>query len=157
MGELWDKFINLPATDKIALLALTISVLSAIHSYRLQKKINAQNLQAVYFEKIFLHYLLKKIPDVVTKLGFDGSGRLKANYREINKTMMNMVREARYFLYANQKFYLELTDKTKALEDALIELSNEKIVFKDEQDRELIRIHLLVGEIISYINKNYCK
>ncbi len=160
MGELWDKIINLSATDKIALLALLISFLSAllaIYSYRLQKRINVQNLQAVYFEKIFQGYLLKDIPEMVTELGFDGDGKLKKNYRQVNKMMMNMVKDARYFLYANREFYLDLTDKTQALEDALIELSGKSILFKEEQDEELLNIHLLVSEIISCINKHYCK
>lgn len=160
MEGVWKILQGMSVSDTIALFALLLSVISGIlsvKSLRLQKKLNMQNLQAVYFEKIFQEYLLKKIPEAVIKINFSWDGKLRPEYRNVNKVMMDMIKGARYFLYANQNFYIELAEKTKHLEDALLELSNKVIPDKQEQDKELIKIHMLVSEIIGYINNSYCK
>lgn len=158
--DLLKSIENLSATDKIAMLALIVSVASvifSIYSIRLQKKLNMQNLQAVYYEKIFNKYLLSEIPTVVTELDFNEKGKLNSYKMEINKTMMRMVRDARYFRYANRTFYFELTKHTQELEDALADLANKVVTDREEKNRELLAIHLLVSEVIACINKYYCK
>ena len=155
-----EKILSLSATDKIALIALIISVVSvilAIYSIVVQRKLNTQNLQAIYFEKIFHEFLLEKIPTVATKITFDSNGRLLSNYRDVNKVMMEMVKKSKYFAYADNDFYCSLKEKTLKLEDELILLANSTIIDMDKQKDELVRIHLLISEIVNFVNKQYCK
>lgn len=159
MGELISSIIELSATDKIALLAAILSVASLFFSvivFRKQQKSNIQNLQAVYFNKIFFDYMLEKIPEAAWKLGFDSVGRLNSNYRELNKVMMQMVRDARYYAYADNAFYLGLKEKTQELEDRLLGILNEVVLDREEQNKILVEIHENIAEIIQYINNKYC-
>ncbi|MBE5868264.1 MAG: hypothetical protein E7293_04795 [Lachnospiraceae bacterium] len=160
LEEIIKKMLSLSVTDKIALLALFISVLSvmlSVYSLIVQRKLNTQNLQAIYFEKIFHEFLLEKIPTVATKLAFGANGRLLPNYKDVNQVMMEMIKKSKYFAYANNDFYCLLKEKTLYLEDELLILANSTIKDMDKQKDELVRIHLLISEIVSFVNQHYCK
>ncbi len=144
----------------IAIIALVISgisiVISCITLYQ-EKKMNSQNLQAIYFKELFQEYLIYKIPQTALKLNFDNEGKLKKSYREINDTMMKMIRGARYFVFSDFDFYSELKIKAQNLEDELADLSNQQVRDKEEQDKAIIHINKLITEIVDFINKKYCR
>ena len=140
-----------------ALLISSISILISILSIRQQKRMNSQNLQAIYFKELFQDYLINRIPQVALKLGFDNEGRLKHTYREINRTMMEMIKGARYFAFADLDFYNELKMKSQNLEDELANISNQQIKVKEKQDEAIIHINTLISGIVDFINKKYCK
>ena len=71
--------------------------------------------------------------------------------------MMEMIKKAKYFAYANNDFYCSLKEKTLNLEDELITLADSTIKDMDKQKDELVRMHLLISEIVSFVNKHYCK
>ena len=149
-------------SDKIAISALIVSIIALLVSIAIsligiwvQKKINRSNLEAIYFETIFKSYLLEIIPEKVSKIKFGTNNKLNNNYKELNDTMMEMVRKARYFSFSRPKFYNELTDMTRELEDYLIELSSKTIEQTTKQNEIIIKIEKLVGKIMVHINKNY--
>lgn len=144
----------------IALAALIISVISIViscFSLHQDKKLNSQNLQAIYFKELFQEYLINKIPEAALKLNFDNRGKLEPTYREINKVMMGMIKGARYFVFADLDFYSELKIKTQNLEDELAMLSNQTVMDKKAQEQGIIHINKLISEIVEFINKKYCK
>lgn len=69
--------------------------------------------------------------------------------------MMEMVRKARYFSFVNSKFYKGLSDRTKKLDELLVEISSKTYINIIEQNKEIIRIEDAVSKIITYINKHH--
>ncbi len=136
----------------ISFIALIVSIISLV----LQKKINSINLEAEYYKKIFDSFLLEKIPEQMFMLNFDNN-TLSKNYKELNGTIMEMVRKARYFAYANPSFYKKLETKTMEIEDKLITLAARRIDRASEQKQQLIDVEELVRKLFVYINKNYNK
>lgn len=146
--------------DKIAMAALIVSILSLIISIVgivIQKKLNRVNLEAKHFEEIFRPYILEKIPNKVAVLKFDSEQKLDKNYTELNDTLMEMVRKARYFSYVDKKFYKKLSNKTMVVEDLLVSISGKKIAQVIEQNKKLIEIEKAVSKVIICINKNYSR
>lgn len=149
-----------PVADKIAMAALIVSVLSLVISVigvLIQKKLNRVNLEAKYFELIFNPYILEKIPEKVATLKFDSRHKLDKSYKELNDTLMEMVRNARYFSFVNQKFYKELSEKTMEVDELLVSISGKTIFQVKEQNQKLIEIEDAVSKVIVCINKNYCQ
>lgn len=68
-----------------------------------------------------------------------------------------MVRKARYFKYSNGKFYKDLVDEAKELEDLLCDAANDKITTQVMQKKKLGEIDDKISEIIILINRNYSK
>lgn len=156
-----EQIVNqISVADKIAMAALIVSVLSLVISVIgvfIQKKLNRVNLEAKYFELIFNPYILEKIPDRVAALKFDTRQKLDENYKELNNTLMEMVRKARYFSFVNQEFYKELSKKTMEVDELLVSISGKTVVQVKEQNQKLIEIEDAVSKVIVYINENYCK
>lgn len=146
----YSNIISIVATV-IAVCSLIISIIGII----VQKKINETNLEAKYYEKIFDTYILEIIPNTFFKLQFDSKGKINKEYKELNNVMMNMVKEAKYFSFSNPKFFKGLTDKTKTLEDKLLDISNKTFLQNTEQKEQLVKIEDEISKIIVYINKNY--
>ena len=149
-----------PVADKIAMAALIVSVLSLVISVigvLIQKKLNRVNLEAKYFEVVFNTYILEKIPEKVAALKFDSRHKLDKSYKELNDTLMEMVRKARYFSFVNQKFYIELSEKTMDVDELLVSISGKTILQVKEQNQKIIEIEDAVSKVIVCINKNYCQ
>lgn len=156
MLEMLKKQIEKPSVFEylsvvLSIIAIVISVLAIFY----QIKLNNTNLQSVYFEEIFGSYLKNKIPKVMEKLEFDERGKLSQGYREINKTFMAMIRGCGYFKYAKNDFYYELTSKTKALDEHLVEIAGKQIKDREEQKVIKLSVHKEVQDIVYLINKNY--
>ncbi len=145
-------------SDRIALFAFVLSVISVLISFWaliLQKKLNTINLQAVFFEKIFQDYFIEKIPSAAKKLSFDNNGKLKSSYREINRTLMEMMEQCMYFYFAKREFYDELKQRCQQLEDKLIETSNEFIENRSKQSEFIHSVEEDISDIVKCINDNY--
>lgn len=141
----------------IAFLAMIIAAISlavSLLAMRQNRKINTTNLEAKYFEEVFREYIVKTIPNCVSKLEFD-EDRLNSVYKELNAIMMQMIRDSKYYAYAKRDFYLELQQMTMDLEDKLMECAAKKVSDRDEQVKFIYNVHEDIMEIIKYINKNY--
>ena len=146
--------------NKIALAALIVSIISlvvAIISMIFQKRMNSINLEAEYYKAVFDKYLLEEIPHKVSALKFDTNKKLNKNYKELNDTMMEMIRKARYFSFSNPSFYKKLSEMSMELDEKLVNLSGKKVERAVDQKEMLQEIEDCVSKIIVYINKNYSK
>lgn len=135
----------------LSIIALVVSGISIFY----QIKLNNTNLQSIYFEEIFGKYLKDKIPRVMERLDFNASGKLCVEYRQINKEFMAMIRDCGYFKYAKNDFYYELTEKTKDLEEHLVDVAGKIIENKEQQKKIKLSLHKEVQDIFALINKNY--
>ena len=147
-------------SDRISLMALVVAIISIVLSIInmvIQAKINRVNLEAKYYEIVFNPFILDKIPEQVAALKFDLAGKLNSNYKDLNDVIMKMVRKARYFKYSNGKFYKDLVDEAKELEDLLCDAANDKITTQVMQKKKLGEIDDKISEIIILINRNYSK
>lgn len=106
---------------------------------------------------IFNPYILEKIPDKVAALKFDSEHKLDNSYKELNDTLMEMIRKARYFSFVNKKFYDKLSRQTMEVDELLVSISGRRIDQVQMQNQKLIEIEDAVSRIIVYINKNYCR
>ena len=141
-------------SDKISLVALIVAILSfaiSIISIYVQKKLNTINLDAKYYELIFNQFILDKM----SLIKFDSKGKLDSSYKSLNSVMMEMVRKARYFSFVNPKFYKGLSDRTKKLDELLVDISSKTYINIIDQNKEIIRIEDAVSKIITYINKHH--
>ena len=139
-------------SDMIALLALIVAAFSMVlsgFSMFLQTRLNRTNLEAKYYELIFNNYILTTIPSNMADLKFDPNSNML--------TIMEMVRKARYFKYSNKKFYKDLSDKAKEIEDLLFDISSKPINTSVKQRKRLEEVESKIGEVIILINKNYSK
>lgn len=66
-----------------------------------------------------------------------------------------MVRDCGYFKYAKNDFYYELTEKTKDLEEHLVDVAGKRIENKEQQKIIKLSLHKEVQDIFALINKNY--
>ena len=148
-------------SDMIALLALIVAAFSMVlsgFSMFLQTRLNRTNLEAKYYELIFNNYILTTIPSDMADLKFDpNSDMLNDSYKKLIQTIMEMVRKARYFKYSNKKFYKDLSDKAKEIEDLLFDISSKPINTSVKQRKRLEEVESKIGEVIILINKNYSK
>ena len=145
--------------DCLDLAAVIISVaamLISVFALWQNRQINTTNLQAVYFEKIFSTYCIKEIPKKVSKLRFV-DGRLDRSYQGLVNTMMDMIRDCKYFQYAKNTFYRELEGKTIELEDKLLNEAGALVDSEEEQNEFFDSVDEDVREILKLINKNYHK
>lgn len=154
--EIVQKEINKPQIIEgisivLSIIALVVSGISIFY----QIKLNNTNLQSIYFEEIFGKYLKDKIPRVMERLDFNASGKLCVEYRQINKEFMAMIRDCGYFKYAKNDFYYELTEKTKDLEEHLVDVAGKIIENKEQQKKIKLSLHKEVQDIFALINKNY--
>ena len=141
----------------VSMVSLVVTIGVTIVTIIIQKKINTMNLEANYYDYIFKKFILEEIPQKFSVLKFDANKQLNKNYKELNKTMMNMVRKARYFRFSNPNFYKKLSDMTMELDEKLVTLSGKKIDIISDQNKKLIEIEDYLSKIILLINKNYCK
>ena len=112
-------------------------------------------MDAKYYELIFNQFILDKIPNKMSLIKFDSKGKLDSSYKSLNSVMMEMVRKARYFSFVNPKFYKGLSDRTKKLDELLVDISSKTYINIIDQNKEIIRIEDAVSKIITYINKHH--
>ena len=134
-----------------SLLAIGISVVAIVT----QKHMNTINLQATYYEQIFKQYFLVRIPDAAEKLEYEQDGRLSKEYRELNKVFLNMMKDCRYFAYANNGFYRGLKERVQNLEEKLIDEASHIENDIDKRMMFIYSIHQDIMRIIKEINKHY--
>lgn len=144
-----------PLLDYLPIILSVIAIIISGITIFYQIKLNNTNLQSIYFEQIFGEFLKTKIPKVMGKLDFDENGKLRREYREINKVFMAMMRECGYFKYAKNDFFHLLYTKTQELDEYLVEQAGKTFPSREEQDCIKIEVHNKVRNIVQIINKNY--
>lgn len=141
--------------EYVSIILSVVAILISCFAIIYQIKLNNANLQSTYFEEIFGSYLKTKIPKVMRKIDFDENGKLRREYREINKVFMAMIRESGYFKYVKNDFYVTLCSKTQELDEYLVEIAGQTFQNKEQQDSTKLAIHKKVENIVMFINKKY--
>lgn len=158
ISETGGRSMDWSVSDAIALGALILSIIAigiSIFALQMEKKLNTINLQAVFFEEIFKIYFIEKIPEAVRKLSFKDNGKLKSSYRELISTLMEMMEQSSYFFYAKREFYDELKKLCMALEDKLVDKSNECVASLIQQNEFIHSVEEDISAIVKCINDNY--
>ena len=142
-------------TDYVSIISLITSIISLIISTIVSKKINRQNLNAVYFNKIFDSILIDELPKSLEKIRYINSTFVDDN-DSLENTITNLYDKITFFKYKNLKFYKLLEAKIIIVDDFLVQYhgfmctQREFKKFKDEIDSS-------VREIYYLIEKEYCK
>lgn len=112
-------------TDILALIAIVISVISALNQWRHDSKINKINLEADYFKELYMNHLLHLLPKKRAHMRFNGEKLTDIDpmIDELNSIRMDSL----YFLYTDSNFYAKLKNGLRDFEDFLITTSEQPI------------------------------
>lgn len=144
-------------SEHISTLLSIIAIAISIYAVLYEKKINNNNLQADYYKEIFGDYLKNSIPEVSSKLSYDGNGRLERSYRDVTRVLFEMYAHCGYFKYVDNDFYEQLKNEIQAFDDLSINKASESIREIENQTKSLIELHQQIERIVQLINKQYQK
>ncbi len=140
-------------SDILSVIAIIISVVSAIFQWKRESHFNKVNLEADYFKELYKEHLLKNLPKKRLLLHFkngilcDMDGLLD----ELNSIRQNSL----YFYYVDAKFYMELKNVLQDLEDYLIECGNQVISDKENQEIVFQEIQEKLKKLYDVLMKRY--
>ncbi len=118
-------------SDFLAALAIIISIGCAIWQWQHDLRINAVNLEAEYFHKIYEQHLLYEIPNA-RKYVFFRNNRLQGYEVLINE--LNGIRnDSLYFLYSDKNFYEKLKSVLWELEVYLGTCANQELTGSNQE------------------------
>lgn len=137
----------------IAGIALIISIISIIITYKQNQKLSALNMQSRYYEKIFDEYLINKIPKGRKYLKYLDDGSFTGANKLID-TLSDLKNESLYFKYHNEEFYDDLVNLIETLEKILTDFSNSSEKDQDRQYKNLDKIKSKIVDIYQLIYKN---
>lgn len=118
----------------ISILSLCISVLFAVLQIRNTKKINDINLEAELSKDIFKAYLTEKFPNAVSTIHF--KGRKLTSIAPLQNALNGLRKELKFFKYSDNAFFVDLKNKTQALEDYIV--NNEGRSYNAEDQGEVM-------------------
>lgn len=121
------------------------------------KGINRNQLESVYFQKIFFEPLITELPKARKNIFIEAkTGHLK-DIDNLSKTINELKKTSVYFLYTNDKFYEKLKGAIEELDDFLI--SNvDKTVYECKYQSECLQsIDEKMKKIYNVIYEEYTK
>ena len=110
--------IKLQVSDILSIIAILVSFLGVGLEIYFTNKNNKTNLNSKYYEKIFDSYLLKEIPESRRYILYT-SNKL-SHTKKLKMTLINMRRDAFFFKYKDNKFYISIRDTINSIEDLLV-------------------------------------
>ncbi len=136
----------------LAILAIIISVATAVAEYVWNKNINVTNLEAEFYKEIYFDYLMKKIPEARQEIHYNDSK--VQDVEKLTDVLNNMRQDSLFFKYKDKPFYEKLKRLLQELEDYLVENNNKRI---DADDFTIVNstINLKIEEIYEYIMMKY--
>lgn len=137
-------------SDKLAIIAIVISIASPIFEYIYNKSINDVNIDTHYFDIVYEEYLLEKIPRYRMQIGRNKNGTMNG-VDEFIDLLRKMRKSSLYFKFANEDFYEEIRRLIQKLEDELIMLNSqvsyaEYKIFRINMDVEIRNIYECIGK-----------
>ena len=131
-----------------SLIALLISIVAIIVSYKQAQKSKTIELESHYFIAIFSDFLLRKIPEARMKINMKENNLFDID--EFVDTLNLMRHEALYFQYADKSFYDKLKEKLQDVEDYIVLALNRQydkekfITFENGLTRKLVEVYQLI-------------
>ena len=139
--------------DILSGIAIGISIIVAIMTFRSDAKRQKTELEAVYFKEIYQKTLIKDIPDARGYIRFEKDGKLAGTDPLIDE-LKNIMQISRYFLYIDGAFYSELKENVQNLEDYLVN-NTDKVYSSEEEASVHIKIHTQLEKIYKIISDKY--
>lgn len=146
--------------SSLGLITIIISVVSVllnifftvVNRFSTKKEYRNQHSRVI-FEKIFLEYMIEKIPQSLLELEFI-DGVLSDTYRSVNGLLLEMKEKSEIYYYINKKFYNDL-------EKIIIDIDDKLIIVSDleysETNQMFVRreIDELFSSLFAILNKEY--
>ena len=133
-------------SDYIAIIAILVSIATAIKQWHHDIHMNRMNLEADYFKELYSEHLLHELPKVRKYLYFR-DGKLSDVDPLVNE--LNRIRQdSLYFYYMDNAFYLKLKKSLSDLEDYLCTCSEQEI---DNYTNQTV----VMDEIQNKLTKSY--
>ena len=145
-------------TVVLSLVAIIVSVATAIANYQKDVKIAKMNIQFAYFQEIYKRHLIKEIPTTRGYMWIDAAGYLQDEAKFIEE--LNQIRrDSLYFSYEDKQFYSELKIKLQNLDDYVLRakskpmLGGEQTAFMDQVENDLKGIYELISKACFSMSK----
>lgn len=135
----------------ISIIAIVVSVVTAVNDNRRDMKINQINLSAIYFQEIYKDHLIYKIPKARREMRI-GPDRKLADTEKLIKELNDVRKDSLYYYYSDRPFYDELVNRLRMLEDYIVtsevrNFNNEgKKDFFDQVEDDLKKIYSYIVE-----------
>ena len=129
----------------ISVLAIIVSVVTAVSQWKSSKRINDINLAAELSKEIFRDYLINKIPNAINQIYFPNN--TLSGIEELQKVLNDLRKSMQFFLHIDKPFYEDLKEKCQGLETYLVK--NENKVFLP------VEVGTVMNTISSYIDGIY--
>lgn len=139
-------------SDIIAIIAIVVSITSVLYQWKKDLKLNAVNLEAEYFQKIYERHLLSELPKA-RKYIFFSNNKLK-DYDKLMDELNAIRNDSLYFMYSDKKYYENLKNALQELEDYLGNCGNKEFS-KENQDVIFNDIQEKIEEIYNIIISKY--
>lgn len=136
----------------LSILALAISIITAIIEYVWNKAINITNLESEFYKNIYFDYLMKKIPEARQEIRYN-NGKV-CDVVKLTDVLNDMRQDSLFFKYKDKGFYNSLKQKLQNLEDYLVK-SNDKEMDADDFVEFNSEINCKIEEIYDFIMKKY--
>lgn len=135
-------------SNKIAVIALLVSIISSLYALRISIKINKINLKANIFNSLFFNLLFEKYSKLFTNISTWNS----QNLDEIEDFIIECKQKLDTYRFLNKKFYKKITDEIKILDDYIVELDFNKLTIKDFKKIENLIANMYQLFLKEYLN-----
>lgn len=145
--------VDITLAEIVAVLAILVSIGTAIKQWNHDLRVNKINLEADYFRSLYSEHLLHKLPKARSYLRFSG-GKLVDVDKLVDE--LNQIRQdSLYFKYSDEVFYEKLKTSLRALEDYIITCSEQNIRSQENQNEVTDQIQEKMKEIYEVLSKKY--
>lgn len=139
-------------SDIIAIIAILVSLWTAIKQWRNDLHVNKINLEADYFKELYSKLLLYELPKARRYLLFS-EGKLCYIDRLIDE-LNNIRQNSVYFLYMDEEFYEKLKATLSELEDYLFTCS-EQVITDENQQVVMEEIQERIKSVYGILSKKF--
>lgn len=117
----------------VSIIAVIVALGVAVIQHQREIKINQTNLESIYFNEIYMKYLITKIPNARKYIYIDRDGNLRDTEKIIDE-LNNMRQDSLYYYYNDVGFYDKLKKTCQDLEDYLINTSTTPLTGEDQTE-----------------------
>lgn len=144
--------ISIGVSDVLSILAIIVSIASAMFQWYFDKRMNKINLESEYFSSLYLEHLLHKLPMARNRLNFSNNRLI--DFDALVDELNLIRRDSLYFKYVDTDFYSRAKFKLQSLEDYLINLSEKKLN-SNEQKEAFKQIEVMLESIYKIFSDKY--
>lgn len=137
----------------LSLIAIMVSVITHIREQNNTQRINAINLDAEFYRKIFFNSLINQIPAQRIKIKLSNNRVSKVD--GLSKELNDLRKRCAFFKFKNAEFYNPLVNKLQDLEDKLVLLPNEDRIDENKFRKIEMELDKNIREIYEFIMKSY--